>query len=284
MATFTNQATLSYNGVTVTSNVAVGELVEVLSITKTAVMGDYVAGDDVTFVISIVNAGATPYSNLTVTDDMGGYAFGAGTLYPMDYQAGSVQYFANGVLQAAPTVTAGPPMQFTGISVPANGNITLIYEAQVNEFAPLAAGATIESAAEVTGGGLANPVSDTAIITAENVPNLTISKTISPTTVTENGQVTYTFLIQNWGNTAAVDTDLVQITDTFDPILDPITVTFNGAAWADPANYSYDNTTGLFQSVAGEITVPAATFTQDPINGNFTTNPGVSTLIVTGTI
>ena len=284
MATFTNQATLSYNGVTVTSNVAVGELVEVLSITKTAVMGDYVAGDDVTYVISIVNAGATPYTGLTVTDDMGGYAFGLGTLYPLAYQAGSVQYFANGVLQAAPTVTAGPPMAFTGISVPANGNITLIYEAQVNEFAPLAAGATIENTAEVTGGGLANPISDTETITTDTIPNLTISKTITPTTVTENGQVTYTFLIQNWGNTAADAGDLVQITDTFDPILDPITVTFNGAAWADPANYSYDNTTGLFQSVAGEITVPAATFTQDPINGNWTTNPGVSTLIVTGTI
>ena len=36
MATITNQAALSYNGVTTLSNIAVGELVEVLTATKTA--------------------------------------------------------------------------------------------------------------------------------------------------------------------------------------------------------------------------------------------------------
>ena len=37
MATFTNQATLTYNGQTTTSNVTVGELVETLTAAKTAV-------------------------------------------------------------------------------------------------------------------------------------------------------------------------------------------------------------------------------------------------------
>ena len=35
MATFTNQATLSYSGGTTTSNITTGELVEILSATKT---------------------------------------------------------------------------------------------------------------------------------------------------------------------------------------------------------------------------------------------------------
>ena len=34
MATFTNQATLSYNNTTTTSNIVTGEIVEVLSATK----------------------------------------------------------------------------------------------------------------------------------------------------------------------------------------------------------------------------------------------------------
>ena len=38
MATFTNQATLTYNGQTTTSNVTVGELVETLTAAKTAVV------------------------------------------------------------------------------------------------------------------------------------------------------------------------------------------------------------------------------------------------------
>jgi hypothetical protein len=39
MAQFTNQAQLSYNNATVNSNVAVGEVLEVLSAAKTAVTG-----------------------------------------------------------------------------------------------------------------------------------------------------------------------------------------------------------------------------------------------------
>lgn len=36
MATFTNQATLTYNGGTVNSNIVTGELVQVLTASKTA--------------------------------------------------------------------------------------------------------------------------------------------------------------------------------------------------------------------------------------------------------
>lgn len=284
MATFTNQATLSYNNNVKNSNVATGELLEVLTATKTAVMDDYVANDDVTYIISIVNSGPTAFTGLTVTDNLGRYAFGAGFLYPLTYVTGSIQYYVNGVLQAAPAVVAGPPMVISGINVPAGGNATLIYEVNVNQFAPLGVNDSITNQAVISGGGLTDPVTVSEIISTENIPNLTISKTVSPTVVTENGQLTYTFIILNTGNTAAVAADHVGLTDTFDPILDPIAVTFNGAAWADPANYSYNNTTGEFATAADQITVPAATFTQDPINGNWIVNPGVSTLTITGTV
>jgi uncharacterized repeat protein (TIGR01451 family) len=284
MATFTNQATLSYNNNVTNSNIATGELLEVLSATKTAVMADYVANDDVTYIISIVNSGTTDYTGLTVTDNLGEYPFGLGFLYPLEYVAGSIRYYENGVLQAAPTVAGGPPMVISGITVPAGGNATLIYEVNVNQYAPLGVGDTITNIAEISGGGLSEPIPVTETITTEEIPNLTISKTISPTTVTENGEVTYTFIILNSGNTAAVAGDNVTLTDTFDPILDPITVVFNGTTWADPTNYTYNNTTGEFATVAGQITVDAATYTQDPVGGNWIVNPGVSTLTITGTV
>ena len=41
MAIFTNQATLSYNNTVTTSNITTGELLEVLSVTKTALSGTY---------------------------------------------------------------------------------------------------------------------------------------------------------------------------------------------------------------------------------------------------
>lgn len=55
MATFYNQATLSYNGNTTTSNITTGELVEILSATKTAVTDTYQSEGRITYVVSIVN-------------------------------------------------------------------------------------------------------------------------------------------------------------------------------------------------------------------------------------
>jgi uncharacterized repeat protein (TIGR01451 family) len=105
MAQFTNQAQLSYNNATVNSNVAVGEVLEVLSAAKTAVTETYTQGDTVTYVISAVNTGATPLSGITVSDNLGAYPFGETTLYPLSYIDGSVRLYIDGVLQAAPTVT-----------------------------------------------------------------------------------------------------------------------------------------------------------------------------------
>lgn len=118
MASFTNVATLSYGGNQVSSNVVTGEIREVLTVSKTAVPAAYAVGDTITYVIYLINSGTAALTGLTVTDDLGGYAFGAGTVYPLRYTDGTVRYFANGVLQAAPDVTAGPPLRFTGITVP----------------------------------------------------------------------------------------------------------------------------------------------------------------------
>ena len=115
-------------------------------------------------------------------------------------------------------------------------------------------------------------------------PELNIIKAISPANVTQNSQVTYTFTIQNTGSTAAVAADNVIITDTFNPILSDIAVTFNSTAWTSPANYTYNAATGLFTTAAGQITVPAATYTQNPTTGVITAVPGESVLTVTGTI
>jgi len=284
MAIFTNQATLSYNNTITNSNVAVGELVEVLSITKTAVSADYSAGDNVTYVISIVNSGATAFSNLTLTDDLGGYPFGTDTVYPLSYVDGSARYYINGALQSAPTVTAGPPMIIGGINVPAGGNVTLVYEAEITQYAPLSSDGEITNTASLAGGGVSTALSASETITAASDSSLTITKSISPQTVTENSLVTYTFVIQNTGNTPIVATDNATVTDVFNPILTDLAVSFNGVAWTSPANYTYNEATGEFETVAGEITVPAATFAQDAETGAWIVTPGVSILTVTGTI
>ena len=48
MAIFSNQATLTYNGSSTNSNIAYGEILDVLVATKTAVEGSYTPGGIVT--------------------------------------------------------------------------------------------------------------------------------------------------------------------------------------------------------------------------------------------
>ncbi len=284
MAQFFNQATLSYNNTVVNSNIATGELLEVLSASKTAVDSGYGAGRDVTYIISIVNSGATAFTGLTVTDDLGGYTVGGTTVYPLEYTEGTVRYFVNGVLQPAPTVTAGPPVVISGIGVPAGGDVVIAYSAETTQFAPPASEGSITNTATVTGGGISTPVTASETLPVLEGPILSVNKSISPSTVTENSRVTYTFVIQNSGNADAAAADNTVITDLFDPILSDITVSFNGVAWSEPTDYTYNETTGLFATVAGRITVPAATYTQDPATGAWSTTPGYSVLTVTGTI
>ena len=64
MAIFTNQATLVYNGGSANSNIAVGEILEVLSADKTAVSGTYTPGELVTYVITIRNTGTGVFTGL----------------------------------------------------------------------------------------------------------------------------------------------------------------------------------------------------------------------------
>ena len=284
MAIFSNQATLTYNGNTTNSNIAYGEILDVLVATKTAVEGTYTPGEVVTYVVTLRNTGSTALTGITITDDLGGYTFEAITVYPLTYEAGSATLFVNGVPQAAPAVTAGPPLVVSGLTIPAGGDLVLVYQAQVNEFANPAAGGTIVNTVTVTGDGISTPITATETVTVAAAPNLTISKSISPAQVVDNDRVTYTFVIQNTGNEAVVATDNAAITDVFDPILTDLTVTFEGSTWTEGVQYTYDETTGLFTTLPGALPVPAATYTQDPVTGAYVLTPGTVTLTVIGTI
>lgn len=283
MATFTNYATLSYNGGTLESNTVTGELLEVLTVGKTAVRESYTEGDTVTYVLSLVNGGTAPFAGLTITDNLGGYAIDSGTVYPLAYVDGSIRYYVNGTLQSAPTVTAGPPLVISGVTVPAGGSVILAYETRVTSYAPLGEQASITNQATVTGGGLAAALTAEETVTMAQQARLRISKALSPAAVTENGRLTYTFVIENLGAAPASATDAVVLTDTFDPRLRDLTVTFNGTAWTQGTQYTYDAATGVFTTASGQITVPAASYTQNA-DGTWRVSPGTAVLTVTGTV
>ena len=280
MATFTNRATLSYNGISTDSNTVTGTIQETLAVTKNAVIDSYSVGDNIVYVVNITNSGNTAFTDVTVTDDLGS---AGSTVYPLTYVDGSVQYYANGDILPDPAVTAAGDLVISGITIPANSIVTLIYIARANAAAPFAVGSQIVNTVTVTGAGILTPLSATETVTVANQPVLAITKALTPTTVVEHGRVTYTFTITNSGNTAADVSDNVTVTDTFEPVLSDLVVTYDGTAWSAPANYTYDPVTGVFATVPGGITVPAATYTTAP-DGTVTVIPSSVTLTVTGTI
>ena len=206
-------------------------------------------------------------TNLTVTDNLGAYEFNGGTVYPLAYVPNSVRYYVNGVLQTAPTATPEPPLVITVPNVPANGSIMLVYEAEATAYAPLGTDGSITNTANVTDGNLEVSASET--VSTEDRAVLTISKALCPAVVT--------------GNTEASEAERIVLTDTFDPILKNIAVTFNGAAWTAGTQYTYGETTGVFATLPGQITVPAAQYTQNA-NGTWATTPGTAEVVITGTV
>ena len=68
MAQFTNQAQLRFNDTVIDSNVAVGEIRGALTVSKIAVVDEYTPNDTLTYVVSVINTGATAVAGVTVTD------------------------------------------------------------------------------------------------------------------------------------------------------------------------------------------------------------------------
>ncbi len=283
MAAFYNQATLQLGNVTVESNVVTGEIVSELTAYKSAVNETYQQGSVITYTVSLINAGTSAYADLTLTDDLGAYALASGlTVTPLTYVEGTLQYYVNGILHPTPQIAAESPLTITGVDVPANGNALLLYQAVTNEYAPLTAGSTIENTVTDSGARITEDITASAVISAQTGPVVSIAKAVNPATVTENGQITYIFDLENTG-IAAVEGGAV-LTDQFSPILSDLQVTCNGTAWTQGTQYTYDTATGLFTTLADQITIPAGTVSQDPDTGAWTVTPGTSRLVITGTV
>ena len=279
MAIFTNQATLTYNNVSVLSNVTSGQLTETLSVTKTAANDTYTEGERITYAVSLMNSGTAAESGVTLYDDLGAFAFGEQTLYPLTYVPGSLLTFTDGQLSSPPAVQSEQPLQITGITVPAGGNVMIIYEAGINAYAPLETGSEVTNTVTVNG---SDTLTAAATVSAATAPELSIEKTLDPLTVTENGQVCYTITLYNRGGTEAGAEGNPVVTDTFDPPLTGVAVTYNGQTWSAGTDYTYED--GVFTTADGAVTVPAATFDRDPESGIVTVTPGEAVIVITGNL
>ena len=157
-------------------------------------------------------------------------------------------------------------------------------ETKVTLTAPSEAGSTITNTATAEGRGVAEIIAADEVVTVSDRVLLSISKSVEPTTVTANGQITYTFVIQNTGNAPADAAVAAIVEDTFNPALQGLTATYNGTALVAGRDYTYDQTTGAFETAAGTIQIDAAAFARNETTGAFAVTPSVGVLVVSGTI
>lgn len=282
----TNQASIAYRynnqSASAVSNIASAVLNDTLSVEKVSLESTYRPGEEITYVITVTNGGSSALAGVSVTDDLGAYTVGGQTVTPLTY-TGPAIFFIDGVYNGnvTPTVTADG-ISFGPTTLGAGAVAQVIYKATVNNFAPITEGGEITNTVTATAAGNNTPISDSNTITADSFADVTITKTMAPSDVSEGDALTYTFVISNYGNAEATD---IVLTDAFDPAPQNITVQVNGTV-VPATDYEYANGVLTLPTTPGatELSLPPATITQDPATGEVIVTPSTLTVTVTGII
>lgn len=287
MATIENFATVRYTsgGVEATSvsNLAEVALESSALLTKTPLNTEYGEEDTLTYILSIQNTSGNPLTNLRIADDLGTFPFGTTELTPLTYVGNAILLINGQNSSAQLTVDASAPNEviFTVASLPADATANIVYNARINEFAPLELDSTVVNTATLSADAACVDGTASATVTVEGGADISVRKQMSPNPVVCGDTLIYSIQIYNYGNAAAEN---VQVTDSFDPAPENITVTRNGAA-VPATDYTYEN--GVLTvpaDTANPDTVPAATFTRNTETGEVTVAPGFVEYIITGTI
>ncbi len=287
MAIIENFATVRYTsgGVeeTAVSNLAEITLESSVTLTKRSLETTYEDGSMLTYVLTVQNTSGAPLTGVRIEDDLGTFAFGTTELTPLTYGGNALLLINGQDATAQLTVDASAPntLVFTIPSLAAGAVANIVYNAQINEFAPLEENASIVNTATLSADAECASGSASATVVAENGANVTVFKQMSPNPAVCGDTLTYTIRVYNYGNAPAEN---VRISDAFDPAPANIAVFRNGVAVpATDFTYEAGVLTVPAETSDGD-TVPAATFTRDPATGVVTVTPGVVEYTVTGMI
>lgn len=281
----TNQARLTYlyggsSRGTAISNVATATVEDALEATKTSLETAYRANDEITYIITVANNCCAGDADITVTDNLGSYtpAGCPGPVTPLTY-VGPASLYVDGVLSTALQVDSGDSqVEFTVPDLPSGSNAIIIYKAQVNGFAPLAAGSSIENKATLSMTGACTQTAEvTDTIGVAAYADVSIVKSMNTCQGGCNA-ITYTFELYNSGNAPATN---VVLTDLFDPVPAITGITVNGEA-VEATEYTFTGGTLTLPAAtsAQTVTVPAASISSN-CQGT-TVVPGSTEIVVTG--
>ena len=282
MATILNQATLTYTYGDTTaqtlSNIASTERQASLTLTKRVLEAGYRAGGELTFLLSLANCGLSTLQNVAITDDLAAYTpAGMQTpVVPLTY-TGPAELYLNGVFSETLTpVPSDEGVTFTIPALPAGANALLLYKARVNGFAPLAVGSTITNTVSLAA---PDALTASAEVPVDSYALVTVEKEMRPDPITDGSTLSVVFTIENSGNTEAT---ALELTDDLPLPLTDVTVTVNGVETTD---FTFENNRLTLPGQGGTaLTVPAATFAQSAETGAVSIAPGVTAVVLTGTV
>ncbi|MFO1284681.1 MAG: hypothetical protein U1F51_19855 [Burkholderiales bacterium] len=174
-----------------------------LVVTKTANPTTAVAGDTVTWTLTVVNVGTGAAANVVVTDDFPDPAWATyggctATKGSCGQSPPGTLVWNVGVLAAGAHATATLDLDIAATGVPAG--VTLLDNTASVTDDTYCTGATPP----------AGCTSANARVTVNGVPSLSITKTSAPAQVAPGGTITYTLVVTNGGSSAAAD---VVVTD-----------------------------------------------------------------------
>ncbi|WP_157892252.1 MULTISPECIES: DUF7927 domain-containing protein [Frankia] len=259
--------------------VAVPVLVPALTITKAAATGTgnatVVAGSAISYTVTVVNTGQTPYTGASFTDDLADVLDDAAYNGDATASTGTVAFTSpdltwtgNLALGATATITYS-----VTTALPANGD-----HVAINAVASTTAGSTC-----LTGSADAACTTTTAVL----VPALAITKTVDQTSAVVGSTVQYTITATNNGQAAYTG---ATITDSLATVVNNATYNADAAASAGTVTYAAPTLTwtgnlavGAGVTITYSVTVDdAATAGADLVNRVASTAAG-STCTGTGT-
>lgn len=266
--TINNTASATYNygrseSGSAISNTATTNLIEEYSISATKLSNNqtFRNGENITYQVAVTNDGTSSLYNVTVTDNLGG------TPSPMTFLDGSATYNVNGITSFIIPASINP-LTFVLPSPLASGETAIItYIARVSsglgenvDIIVNTATITANEGSE-TGEVITVTPSPSNTIIRGDFADVTITKNVSASQITNGEPFSYTITLSNSGN---LDATGVIITDTLPEGFEIISVTSetNGVTTTYSASdYTIDPSTNTLTLPTGgslSLSVPSA--------------------------